>query len=237
MLLILFLTALGILGACGGVLLSRQIKQVRQLTSVTGGLFLGMATFLILPEAFRSGPWPIVTTFLIAGCLSFAWVERTLHRSLDRGDPRIIAMPLETIFGVIAVHNTLDGWNIGIALQISSGNFARAFSIGMGLHKCIGGLAIGTMLRSARASTTRNLLLAAAAEAITLLGVVAERILITAMGQGWTVWLLAATGGSFLFLAFHALAEAKRRTNLNQTLAFGALGFSVVAAAALVQSR
>ena len=234
MLLISFLTALGILGACAGVLLSRQIKRIHHLTSITGGLFLGMATFLILPEAFRSGPWPVVAIFLVAGCVSFAWVERTLHRSLDRGDSRILTMPLPAIFGVIAVHNTLDGWNMGIALQISNSEFTRAFSIGMGLHKLIGGLAIGAMLRSASRSASRNLIVAATAEAVTLIGVAAERVLIAEMGHGWTVWFLAATGGSFLFLAFHALAEAKRGTNLNQTLWFGALGFAVVATAALV---
>jgi zinc transporter ZupT len=235
MLLIALLTTLGIVGACAGVLVSQQIKRIHHLTSITGGLFLGMATFLILPEAFRSGPWPVVGAFLLAGCITFAWIERTLDRSLHRTGSAIVAMPLPTIFAVVAIHNALDGWNMGIALQVPSGTFTTAFSIGMGLHKCVGGLAIGAMLRSAYASTSRNLMVAATAEAITIVGALAERGLIAEMGQRWTVWFLAATGGSFLFLAFHALAEAKRGTNLNQTISFAAIGFAVVGAAAVLQ--
>jgi zinc transporter ZupT len=233
MLLIVFLTLLGISGACAGVLISRQIGRVHQLTSITGGLFLGMAAFLIVPEAFESGPWPIVTMFLLAGCISFAWLENTLDHSLHGANTQLQATRLATIFSVIAIHNALDGWNMGIALQVSSGEFARAFSLGMGIHKCVGGLAIGAILRRASVSTVRNLMVAATAEAITFLGAVAERGLIAHIGQGWTVWFLAATGGSFLFLAFHSFAEAKRGVGLNHTIRFGALGFAVVATAAL----
>lgn len=233
--LIIFLTLLGIAGACAGVLLSRQVGRVYHLTSITGGLFLGMATFLILPEAFESGPWPIVTLFLLAGCISFAWLEKTFDHSLHGEEQTSMeAMPLPTVFGVVALHNALDGWNMGIALQISTGGFARAFSIGMGLHKCVGGLAIGAILRRPSAGTARNVILAATAEAITLLGALAERGLIAHMGQRWTVWFLAATGGSFLFLAFHSFAEAKRGAGMSHTIRFGALGFAVVATAALL---
>lgn len=191
-----------------------------------------MATFLILPEAFQSGPWPIVTFFLLAGCATFAWLERKIGHSLHSESAHAQTIPLSTIFAVVALHNALDGWNMGIAFQISTGGFARAFSIGMGIHKCVGGLAIGAILRRSCARTVRNLALAATAEAFTLLGAVAERGLIAHIGQGWTVWFLAATGGSFLFLAFHSFAELNRGVGLTRTIRFGALGFAVVAATA-----
>jgi hypothetical protein len=89
------------------------------------------------------------------------------------------------------------------------------------------------MFASVSRRAARNVLIAGTAEAVTFAGAIVGRTLMSSLGAGWTVWFLAATGGSFLFLAFHALADAKRGAGLHQTFRFGALGFVVVATAAL----
>lgn len=231
MFLIASLVGLGVAGACAGSVLFRQLKSISGLTSVTAGLFLGMAVLLVFPEAFHSGPWQIVTVFALLGCIGFALIERRLH-SLDVQASSSWRAPRWAIFAIIALHNMLDGWNIGVALGFPNRGFAAAFAMGMGVHKFLGGLAVGAMVRRQSKSSANNFLTAAFAEAVTAVGVIAELTLISWVGQQWTVWFLAATGGSFLFLAFHIFAESWRSASWSVTLRYGIAGFLVIAIAA-----
>ena len=81
----------------------------------------------------------------------------------------------------------------------------------------------------------RNLAVAALAEAVTILGLLAERLLLPRLGQAWTGWLLAATGGSFLFLALHIFAEARQEAGLPKTVSYAAVGFLIIAIAAVAE--
>jgi hypothetical protein len=48
------------------------------------------------------------------------------------------------------------------------------------------------------------------------------------LGERWTTWLLAATGGSFLYLVFHAIQQARWREKANLTFRHATLGFASV---------
>ena len=67
-----------------------------------------------------------------------------------------------------------------------------------------------------------------------MVGLRLEVSLSSILGEQWTVWLLAATGGSFLYLAFHALQQARRRASANITFRYATFGFASVWLVSLV---
>ena len=210
------------LGACAGSVFASRWNELRALNSLTAGLFFGLALLLILPEALSAASWPMVLLFSAAGCALFALIDVNLHHGLHRSTQWTL------IFSVIAIHNIMDGWNIGIGSHVEQRAFVMAFSFGMGIHKLVGGFAIGAMLRT-------RMLYAALAEGVTIVGLLAEHLLLPHLGHNWTGWLLAATGGSLLFLAVYIFAEACHEAGLARTARYATLGFLIIAVAAVAE--
>ena len=231
--IIAILVSLGIAGACAGSIFARSWAGLHRLTSLTSGLFLGIAVMLVFPEALHSSSWQIVLLFSVAGCMLFAWVEVRLHRSLHHSaESQSSARQWAMIFFIIGIHNILDGWNIGIAVHLAERGFAAAFSLGMGIHKLVGGFAVGAILRRSSKRLSTNIAFATFAEALTILGCAFEVLVLPHLGKSWIGWVLAATGGSFLFLSFHIFAEAHRADGLRRTLQYAVLGFLIISLAA-----
>ena len=224
-------TLFGASGAAMGVLATKRAARIKELMPLSAGLLLGMAVFLILPEALTSGRWPAILGFSVAGCAVFAVAEHYLgHAHGEREESvssgyLVAALPLLV---ALSLHNALDGWNTGLACQLADKKLVWAFLAGMGLHKCSAGAAAGAIFRASLRSTIGSLCAAVVAEALTLVGLMLEQSLSSILSQQWTVWLLAATGGSFLYLAFHALEIARRGASANVTFRYATVGFASV---------
>jgi len=224
-------TLLGAFGAATGVLTAKRAARIKALMPLSAGLLLGMAVFLILPEALNSGRWPAVIGFSITGCAVFAVVEHYLgHAHTEHEESSLSGYPIAWVplFVALSLHNSLDGWNTGLACQLAHSKLVWTFLAGMGLHKCTAGAASGAIFRASLRSTRLSLGAALAAEAFTLVGLRLEVSLSSILGEQWTVWLMAATGGSFLYLAFHALQQARRRASVNITFRYATFGFASV---------
>ena len=224
-------TLLGASGGVMGVLAAKRAARIKALMPLSAGLLLGMAVFLIFPEALISGRWPAIVGFALTGCAVFAVVEHYLvhaHGEHEKsvGSGYLIAwLPLLV---ALSLHNALDGWNTGLACQLADPKLVWPFLAGMGLHKCTAGAAAGAILRASLRSTIPSLCAALAAEALTLVGLMLELSVNSILGERWTVWLLAATGGSFLYLAFHTILLARRRASANITFCYATFGFASV---------
>src|SRR5438552_6234578 len=104
----------GVCGAVSGVIVTSRTASLRQLVPFSSGLLLGMAIFLILPEALSSARTPVVLTLCAGGCAIFGLIEATVHNV----GVRVAGMiPLVS---AVALHSFLDGWNIAIALTLPS---------------------------------------------------------------------------------------------------------------------
>jgi zinc transporter ZupT len=231
------LTLLGMFGAAMGVLAAEHAAKIKQLMPFSAGLLLGIAVFLIFPEALGSGRWPVIIGFSVAGCVVIAVAENYLGHAHAEHDGAVAFgnwRAWAPLLVALSLHDALDGWNIGLACNLADPKLVWTFLAGMGLHKCTGGVASGAIFRASIRSTGRSLLAAAAAEALTFAGVMLEVSLRSILGERWTAWLLAATGGSFLYLAFHAMQQARRRENGNLTFRYAMLGFASVGLVSLL---
>lgn len=118
------------------------------------------------------------------------------------------AMPLLI---AAAVHAALDGWSAAAAngSSLNSGGGAAhlsdAFVLAIAVHKVPEGLALGLIVRAALASKRSAFLWCSAAELATLAGAGLETILAPYIGPHILQIVLAAAGGSFLFLGAHAV--------------------------------
>lgn len=167
----------------------------------------------------------------MTGCAVFAIAEHYLGHDLAEHKGAVAFSNWSAwapLLVALSLHDALDGWNIGLACNLADPKLLWTFVAGMGLHKCTGGAAAGAIFRASIRSTGRSLLAAVAVEALTLAGVMLEVSLRTILGGRWTAWFLAVTGGSFLYLAFHAIQQARRRENPNLTFRYAILGFASV---------
>jgi zinc transporter ZupT len=71
-----------------------------------------------------------------------------------------------------------------------------------------GGFAIGALIRASVPDRGGAVAIAATVESATLIGAWLFVALPISSGNAWTIWLLAATAGSLLYLAFHTLRRA-----------------------------
>jgi zinc and cadmium transporter len=238
MLIVALVTLLGMAGATIGVRAAREAERVRKLVPFSAGLLLGMAFFVIFPEALASGRWPVIFGWSAFGCGLFALVEWYLDKAPHEDEPadklhhRHIA--LFPLLVAVCLHNALDGWNVGLATQLPDKSLEWTFLAGMGVHKLTSGAAMGAIFRTAAPSTRVAMYAAVGAEFLTIAGAVAEMSLHSILGDGWTALLLAATGGSFLYLGIHALREARRHNHPTATAGYAGVGLMAIGVLALV---
>jgi hypothetical protein len=99
-------------------------------------------------------------------------------------------------------------------------------------------MALGLITRESLASTKRAFLACAAVESLTLVGAafepLADQVGAAHFGGAWITCMLAVTGGSFLFLGFHALDGTKHKPGVIPTFLLTLCG---IAALALLHGR
>jgi zinc transporter ZupT len=203
---VFFITLAGVLGAAVGVMASGT-RSFRRLAPFSAGLLMGMAVFLLLPEALAGGHPTLILALCAVGCAVFAGIETILHKAFP--SPHASSVGTIPVVLALSLHAALDGWNTATALEVPDQTAAWAFLTGMSLHKLTGGFAIGAVLLAAERSRKRAILWAIGCESLTAVGAASQFAFQRTMGAEWTVWLLAMTGGSFLYLGYHSLQTAR----------------------------
>jgi zinc transporter ZupT len=223
---VLSVTAVGVCGAVSGVILTSRATPLGQLLPFSSGLLLGMALFLLLPEALSNSKPAVVLGFCAAGCFMFGLVEAALHSMHESPHSRTLGMiPLICAIGL---HCVLDGWNIAIAVALPSVKLVWAFLIGMSVHKLTGGAAAGAILLSAAPRRNSAIFWAALCECLTAVGAVLQLSTRQTMGTKWTVSLMCLTAGSFLYLGYHSFQSARGKSGFRSAVFPALLGMGAI---------
>lgn len=232
---------IAVASAAAGLRLTVAPQWARRLVPFSAGLLSGLVLFGILPELVRNSGWGGGVGFVGAG-LVLLWVvgrwlypvcpacSHTHDHSICPATLHGFALPL---LAAAAVHAFLDG--VGIAAsgsQPDGGALGGAVLVGVGLHKVPEGIALGVILHAALGSRAAALLWCAAAQAATPLGAAAESVVSARLGVMGVSIALGMAGGSFLYLAYHALHADWQKRGAMPVLPPAIMG---VAGAALLQ--
>lgn len=203
MVLASLLTLLAMAGVALGVLLGRPRRVSNHLEAAGGGLLLGIAAFLLIPEIAQELGFGHSLALALGICIILAALDRALMHggySLREG----VAAPL---LAVTAIHSFLDGWSIRAAAIGPVVNVA--VPLGLALHKIPEGLALGWIMKRRYSSAQRAVLSGCAAELVTLIGAFTEprieRTGVHHFGFWWPAYVLAGIAGTFFFLGVHAI--------------------------------
>jgi zinc and cadmium transporter len=213
----LLATSIGVGGAAFGV--SSVMGAPRKIVPFSGGLLMGIAMFGVLPELTRFYGWPGASTLLAAG-VGVLWLfgryvypmcpscSHTHDHDHCAQELHGFAVPLAI---AASLHAFLDGVGISASGQDQSSGLAAIVVLGVIVHKIPEGIALGIMLRAALSARWSAFALCAAVESATLFGALLESAVMNRAGTVWVTYALALTGGSFLYLGFHAVHGEWRR--------------------------
>jgi zinc transporter ZupT len=218
----LLLTATGaaVLSAAAGIWLMTVPRRSTRLVLFSAGLLLGFAAFGIWPELAETFGWLGGLVLLCSGFILLWTINRYVYpvcpacsHTHDHNSCAItlhgFALPL---IAAAIVHSMLDGWGIAASRENGSGSAGMAVFLGVALHKIPEGLAYGAILRAALRSRFGAFAGVVFAQSPTMAGDLVNRWWGAYLGHYWMGLPLALVGGSFLFLAFHAVhGDVKRR--------------------------
>lgn len=197
------LTALAIAGVIGGVIMGQARVLSSDLAAAGGGLLSGIALFWLLPEVAGTSGWALAVLVALVAC----GVMLALDRAFMHSSGAHLHHALIPLFTAAALHSFLDGWSVRAFYDINSLAFV-AVPLGLALHKIPEGLALGWVSHKSLGAG-KAIAASAAAEFTTVIGAFAEprvnRIGDAEFGPRWTMLILAAIAGSFLFLGIHVL--------------------------------
>lgn len=218
-LLLAVLTVSAVLSAVVGVWLTGTPLVSRRLVPFSGGVLIGMSVFWLLPELAAHFGWLAGPAWLGAGFLLLIAVDRYLYpvcpscsHTHDHGAcaTRLHGFALPLMIAA-SLHSAMDGAGVAVSQREGGAALGVPVLLAIALHKVPEGLALGVIFRASLANRLTALLCCAAVEAPTLLGSAVADML-EPLGKSGEAGFLTLTGGSFLFLGFHAIhGEWKRR--------------------------
>jgi zinc transporter ZupT len=201
------LTLLAIAAAWTGTFIGHGSKRFsHHLAAAGGGLLVGISLFWLVPEmAETSGP-------LLALLIAIGWAALLglldailAHRGHSARHGVVWPLLLAT-----AIHSLLDGWSVRLLSLQPLTNIA--VTAALALHKIPEGAALGWLTRRSLQRPRTAFLLSASVESFTLLGALIEPGLnasgLARFGNWWSVFVLSAMAGGFLFLGAHAILPA-----------------------------
>jgi zinc and cadmium transporter len=224
------ITAVAILSAAGGLLLTSMHAWSRRLVPFSGGLLMGVAVFWVLPEMAAFFHWFNALAWIIGGGAALWCVDRFVYPVCPScSHPHDHDDCAATLHGfapplllAAALHSALDGWSMTAAHD--SQTLGTAFIVAIAVHKVPEGLALGVIARAAMDSRRSALGWCALAESATILGAALEIILAPHLGARTLHALLALAGGTFLYLGGHAVhGEFRRRASPGMAAIYPAL--------------
>lgn len=204
------ITALAIAGVIVGVLGHARVPS-SQLTAAGGGLLSGICIFWLMPEISSAFGLFRTAALVLAICVVLLLADRWLGHA-EHASPHIL-LPL---LAATSLHSFFDGWSIRMLEGQVLANVA--VPIGLALHKFPEGLALGWLARKAFPRFATAIGVACGVELLTVVGAFVEPLAdhsgVAAFGTMWTGLVLAAIGGSFLFLGLHAILPDRKRPGI-----------------------
>lgn len=216
----LLATLAALLGAALGLTLAGLHSRARRMVGFSGGLLAGVALFGLLPELVEEIGWRAGTLLLAAGYFALMAIDRHVYAvcpscSHDHDHDACgatlhgFAAPLIV---AAAFHAFLDGWSIATSQSAGAAGLRVSLPLALCLHKIPEGIALGAILRASLRSRGTAFAWCLTAEAATLAGAAAALAMAARAGERWLHYPLAAAGGCFLYLGFHAIhAEWRAR--------------------------
>ncbi len=247
--LALVMLSLSLLGGAVPLLVGRQTdgSAMRRLTSVSGGVLLGSALLIIVPEGFHiaeaSSDRPsevllggaFLLGFLVMVVLEGWGLGHSIHEehhdhAATHGHGHVHHPAASATLPIgLSVHAIADGLAIGAAAAGAEAGAATLIAVAVLLHKVPAAFSLGVFSLHERASRTRALL------DVVVFSVLTPSVLLVA-GQSldadsrWIVLILMFSAGTFLYVAtidalpsIHS-SESGRRTALD--VIWGAIAFA-----------
>lgn len=216
----LLATAAALGGAVLGIFLEGAGRGTRVIVPFAAGLLMGISFFGVLPEVVAGTGWLAGLALFGAGYVLLRLINRHLFPvcpscSHDH-DHAVCTTALHGFAAPMvlaaAVHSTLDGWSIVTAQWAALPGVRLALPVAFVLHKIPEGIALGTLSRAAVRSRWAAFGWCLLCEGVTMVGGAAGLAFTPILGERWISYPLAIAGGTFLYLAFHAVhGEWKRR--------------------------
>jgi zinc transporter, ZIP family len=233
-------TAIALMSAVVGVWLAAAPRAGRFLVPFGAGLLGGMALFGIWPEMAETAGWPAGTAVLALGFAILWCVDRYVYpvcpSCSHSHDHKACANTLHgfalPLVAAAVLHSFMDGLAVAASRSEGPAGLGWGVFLAVGIHKIPEGLAYGAILRAAVGSRWSALGWCAVAQAPTIVGGALESVIAAHLGVRWVIAPLALAGGSFLYLAFHAVHNDFRRRGAGP--AFGP-AMAGLAGAALLQ--
>lgn len=180
-------------------------------------MLLLISAVWVLPELAGDFGWAAGMALMLAGFATLWVLDKFVYpicpscshtHDHDPCEARLhgFATPL---LAASVVHSLFDGWTLAAAQ--AAGRYG--ISAGVLVHKVPESIAFGIILGAATKSRRQAVVGAAMVQASLLLGAALEMAVAPHIGMFWIQVLLAVSGGTFLYLGYHALhAEWKRWT-------------------------
>lgn len=222
-------------GAAVATAIGVSHRQLCALISFAAGALLATTFFHIVPEALPFLSLAGVTLALASGYLLFFLVSRYVFHvcpacAASHFDEQTasglgkIAFLLVVAFGV---HCVMDGLAIVLGGELDQ-KVNRSIFLTVTAHKFPEGLALGALLIRAGFQRFRSFFLTCALEGLTFFGWFAGLSLLQGFRPGpWFYFLLAHVGGSFIYLALHAVLNESREHAPRYVLCFFLIGMAV----------
>jgi len=173
-------------------------KNAILLISFSIGVLLANAFFHLLPESIALNPtwfyWTLGTIFLLFLIEHFVIIHSCHEEGCDTH-----AIGITSLLG-ITLHSLIDGIVIGVGFEVS---FALGLltSLAVIFHETAEGVFIYTLLIQDKIFRNKALLFSWIVALATPFGAIITFLLIQGVSPLVLSWLLAATGGSFIYIA------------------------------------
>jgi zinc transporter ZupT len=196
--------------AAGGAALAGQGWLTRYLIPLSGGLLIGVAAGVLMPELAADLGWPLTLGLAALGYGLLIAVDRLafpICPSCDHaGDNTVHGVRQLESFAAplliaVAIHAFVDGWGL-VAVGKAAPEASRPLTMAILLHKMPEGLTLGAVTRASFATAGQALVWCVAAEMATIAGGGAGLWLTPVR---WVSYPLAMAAGTFLFLGGGAL--------------------------------
>lgn len=209
----LLLSFITVISALSGVLLLFLIKlnheKLCKLISFSAGSLFGAAVFVLIPESFNTLNYIETTLGVLSGYLIF-WLLTKYYSHVcpacsashfDERTTKKFSEIVRALMIALSIHCFLDGLAISTEGKFHSSVFAAVFT-----HKFPEGLALASLMLSAKYSKSKTFIYVLLVEMITILGAVTGEIFMQLNFSDVVLGLaISHIAGGFIFLATHAI--------------------------------
>jgi zinc and cadmium transporter len=217
-------------------------RQLCALISFAAGTLLATTLLRIVPEASTQLPLIAISLALTSGYVLFYLISRFLFHVCpacaashfdEQTSSRFqsIAFVLLIAFGI---HCVMDGIAIALGRELAA-KVDRSIFLTITIHKFPEGLALCALLMRSGFQRLQSLFATLGMEALTLVGWITGLFLLKGFEMGaWFYLTLVHVGGSFIYLALHAVLNESKEHSPRYIVFFFLTGMAAIALTDLI---